>query len=319
MNHLFYQGLTIERALFDIRRGLPVCLKLDDKDYLLWAEEFYQKPTVTLSYEMKIWGEEKTGMLQKEYIIGQENESFMVYASHLLALVKRAELKPALRITNVTDEKLLGCISYLTPDDLTILMPAEFQIERLIETSLPSKYSENMRLFAYRIIPGFYEYYALVFGNIKTDDIIDVRLHAECLTGDLLGSLKCDCGPQLEKALSVFGKQESGILIYLRQEGRNIGLLNKMRAYHLQNQGLDTVDANLALGFHLDERDYGASALILKDLGVSKVRLFTNNPEKIDGLERYGIIVTDRMSHNTQSQKHNENYLATKKNRIGHL
>ncbi|MEM6603204.1 MAG: GTP cyclohydrolase II, partial [Pseudomonadota bacterium] len=237
----------------------------------------------------------------------------------LITLIKRTEIQPSIVITNVNDLKLAEIVTKLKVDDLSVFPESDFRIERVSETPLPTKYYENTRFYTYRILPGYYEYYALVFGNIPKDKAVDIRIHAECFTGDFLGSLKCDCGPQLQKALKMFGDQESGILIYLRQEGRNIGLLNKMRAYHLQHKGMDTVDANLALGFDIDERDYTATALMLKDLGVTSIAMLTNNPKKIDAMKKHGIKVTKRVAHYTETQKHNENYIQTKQTKIGHL
>ena len=146
-----------------------------------------------------------------------------------------------------------------------------------------------------------------------------IRLHSECLTGDVFGSLKCDCGPQLKEALRILGAAGGGVLLYLRQEGRGIGLANKLRAYALQDRGLDTVDANRRLGFADDERDYGMAAAMLRALGIDKVRLLTNNPNKVAGLEREGIEVIERVAHHMPTNPHNADYIATKKKRSGHL
>ena len=146
-----------------------------------------------------------------------------------------------------------------------------------------------------------------------------VRLHSECLTGDVFGSLKCDCGPQLKEALRIIGEAGGGVLLYLRQEGRGIGLANKLRAYALQDRGLDTVDANRRLGFADDERDYGMAAAMLRALGIDQVRLLTNNPAKVAGLEREGIEVVERVAHHMPTNPHNADYLATKKKTSGHL
>jgi len=146
-----------------------------------------------------------------------------------------------------------------------------------------------------------------------------VRLHSECLTGDVFGSLKCDCGPQLKEALRIIGRSGGGVLLYLRQEGRGIGLANKIRAYALQDRGLDTVDANSRLGFSDDERDYGHAAEMLRALGIDEVRLLTNNPSKVEGLEAAGIRVTERVAHQMPANPHNADYLETKHKRSGHL
>jgi GTP cyclohydrolase II len=146
-----------------------------------------------------------------------------------------------------------------------------------------------------------------------------VRLHSECLTGDVFGSLKCDCGPQLREALRIIGDAGGGVLLYLRQEGRGIGLANKIRAYSLQDRGLDTVDANRRLGFADDEREYAHAAAMLRALGVDRARLLTNNPDKVKGLEGAGIAVTERVAHQMPANPHNADYLATKRKKSGHL
>jgi 3,4-dihydroxy 2-butanone 4-phosphate synthase/GTP cyclohydrolase II len=156
---------------------------------------------------------------------------------------------------------------------------------------------------------------ALVMGSPKDDSI--VRIHSECLTGDVFGSLRCDCGDQIKKAMKMIAEQGSGVIIYLRQEGRGIGLLNKMKAYALQDKGLDTVEANIKLGFEADQRSYGAAVFILKDLGLNKIRLLTNNPDKVKGLNGE-IEVTERIPLKGEVNGHNKKYLATKKDKMGH-
>ena len=156
---------------------------------------------------------------------------------------------------------------------------------------------------------------AIVLGNPKENAL--VRLHSECLTGDSLFSLRCDCGSQLRKSMEMMAKEGNGVIVYLRQEGRGIGLLNKMKAYALQDKGLDTVEANHQLGFRADERDYGIAAEILKDLGLKKIRLLTNNPDKIKGLNG-SIEVAERIPLTVESNKHNEKYLRAKREKMGH-
>jgi len=155
-------------------------------------------------------------------------------------------------------------------------------------------------------------------GEINPEEPILVRVHSECFTGDIFGSRRCDCGEQLHKAMKEIAKK-NGVILYLRQEGRGIGLANKLKAYELQDQGMDTVEANVELGFPPDLRDYGIGAQILADLGVKKIRLMTNNPRKIVGLEGYGIEIVERVSIQVQPRKENEKYLATKKSKLGHL
>jgi GTP cyclohydrolase II len=182
---------------------------------------------------------------------------------------------------------------------------------------LPTRFG-HFRIVAFRNDRDGKEHVALVHGDVAGAEALPTRLHSECLTGDALGSLRCDCRDQLERALRELGSRERGVLIYLRQEGRGIGLLNKVRAYALQDEGLDTVDANLALGFRSDERDYGVAAEMLRCLGVCSVQLMTNNPDKVEQLERHGIRVTARLPLLTPPNEHNRSYLETKAARSGH-
>lgn len=160
---------------------------------------------------------------------------------------------------------------------------------------------------------------ALVKGEVKGEEPILVRVHSECLTGDVFGSLRCDCGEQLSKAMEAIEREGRGIILYMRQEGRGIGLVNKVKAYKLQDKGMDTVEANLALGFPEDLRDYGISAQILKDLGVKNIKLMTNNPKKISGIEEYGVKAVERVPIEMNQNEKNIYYLKTKKEKMGHL
>ena len=163
------------------------------------------------------------------------------------------------------------------------------------------------------------EHVAIIKGEVFEAEDVQVRLHSECLTGDVMGSLRCDCRDQLESALKTIGQLDKGIVLYLRQEGRGIGLINKIRAYNLQDQGLDTVEANLALGFRDDERDYAVAAHMLHSLKVQSIRLMTNNPKKIAQLEQYGVKVNERVPHILPSNEHNRFYLETKAAKSGHM
>lgn len=192
-------------------------------------------------------------------------------------------------------------------------------VSKEAEANLPTKYGE-FKVYAFKEKNSDKCHLALVKGDIKKEnEPILVRIHSECLTGDSLGSIKCDCGEQYDKSMKMIAEEGCGILLYMRQEGRGIGILNKLKAYELQDTGLDTVDANLALGFEEDLRDYRASADMLKSFGVNKIRLITNNPAKIDGIIKYGIEVTERVPIEMKSNKYDAFYLRTKKERMNHI
>ncbi len=191
-------------------------------------------------------------------------------------------------------------------------------LTRVAEARLPLAGAENTRVIAFRPGDGGLEHLALVIGEPRPEDSVLVRLHSECLTGDLLGSLRCDCGDQLRGAIVAIHEAGCGVLLYLSQEGRGIGLVNKLRAYQLQDRGADTAEANEQLGFDADERIYLPAASMLRQLGFSQVRLLTNNPDKVAALARCGITVEERVPHAFPSNAHNDFYLATKARRFGH-
>ncbi len=191
-------------------------------------------------------------------------------------------------------------------------------IEKVAETRLPTRYGE-FKAIGYRSYFDQGEHIALTIGEWKPDDPVLVRIHSECLTGDVFGSLRCDCGEQVELALKTLSEEGAGVLLYMRQEGRGIGLHNKIKAYSLQDNGLDTIEANKTLGFDADMRHYEAGAQILLDLGVSKLRLLTNNPGKVVGLSGFGLEIQDRIPLEASVNDENRNYLITKKLRMGHL
>jgi 3,4-dihydroxy 2-butanone 4-phosphate synthase/GTP cyclohydrolase II len=190
-------------------------------------------------------------------------------------------------------------------------------VERVVDTKLPTAFGD-FTVVGYRALMDGKHHVALVKGDISGPEDVLVRVHSECLTGDVFHSLRCDCGEQLESALAMIEEEGRGVLLYLAQEGRGVGLLNKLRAYKLQEQGLDTVEANLKLGLPADLRDYGIGAQILVDLGLTNIRLLTNNPKKISGLAGYGLTVTDQLPIEHTPNPHNEAYLVAKRDKMGH-
>lgn len=197
-------------------------------------------------------------------------------------------------------------------------MMREKLVQRVVSTRLPTKYGE-FTLHLYRSETDSKEHIALVKGEIQPDRPALVRVHSECLTGDIFGSLRCDCSEQLISAIRMVEKAGCGVVLYMRQEGRGIGLVNKLKAYKLQDDGLDTVEANEKLGFRPDLRDYGIGAQILRDLGVTKMRLLTNNPKKVVGLHGYGLDIVERVALESDPNHINEKYLRTKRDKLGHL
>jgi GTP cyclohydrolase II len=232
-------------------------------------------------------------------------------AGAALRLARLAGLLPALFIAGTAD----GAVAVTGSDVMAASQAAGLRIAS--RARLPTRHAEQAEIVAFRSEEDAAEHVALLIGAPNGQPPL-VRLHSECLTGDVLGSLKCDCGPQLDDALAAIAASGWGILLYLRQEGRAIGLVNKLRAYALQDQGFDTVDANLRLGFGDDERHFGVAARMLRLLGQDRVRLLTNNPRKVAGLEAEGIAVGERVSLKAGLNAHNADYLDTKRLRSGH-
>ncbi len=202
-------------------------------------------------------------------------------------------------------------------DLISYRLKHESLIERNLDVKMPTQYGD-FKLISYTQKSTGEDHLALVKGEWKEGEAVMVRVHSSCLTGDVFGSCRCDCGPQLHKALEMIEKEGKGVLLYMNQEGRGIGLLNKLKAYKLQEQGRDTVEANVELGFPMDSRDYGVGAQILRDLNITKLRLMTNNPTKRAGLMGYGLEIVENVAIEIHSNKHNKFYLETKKNKMGH-
>ncbi len=237
-----------------------------------------------------------------------------------IALAKSARLLPAALVLETADPAGFAATHNLTmvPEE-SVVDTALSPMHEIVQARLPLEVSEAGRLHIYRPEDGGEEHYAVEIGTPDRTKPVLARLHSACFTGDLLGSLKCDCGPQLRGALAQMGEEGAGVLLYLNQEGRGIGLANKMRAYSLQDQGFDTVEANHRLGFEDDERDFRIGADILRRLGFSQVRLLTNNPAKVERMNACGLTVVERVPLKVGENRHNHAYLATKAAKSGHL
>ena len=202
-------------------------------------------------------------------------------------------------------------------DLIAYRLTQESLVEKGVEVDMPTEYG-HFRLIPFRQKSNGLEHIAIIKGEIQPDEAVLVRVHSSCLTGDIFGSKRCDCGDQLHKALQMIEKEGKGAVVYLNQEGRGIGLMEKIKAYKLQEDGMDTVDANIHLGHQADERDYGIGAEILRSIGVTQMRLITNNPIKRVGLESYGLSVVENVGIEITPNQYNERYLKTKKDRMGH-
>jgi 3,4-dihydroxy 2-butanone 4-phosphate synthase/GTP cyclohydrolase II len=259
----------------------------------------------------------------------------LVRAGHTEAIVdlaKMAQLYPAGVICEILNEDgtmarlpqltVLAekyCIKIISVTDLIAYRSRhEKLVHRIAEASLPTKYGE-FKAIAYKSDVDTKEHIALVMGDVVNTKPVLVRVHSECLTGDVFGSLRCDCGEQIGMAMQAIAKEGRGVILYMRQEGRGIGFHNKIRAYALQDKGLDTVEANISLGFAPDLRDYGIGAQILTDLGIREISLLTNNPKKVISLEGHGLKVIQTVPIVVAPNPHNRRYLETKKNKLGHI
>jgi 3,4-dihydroxy 2-butanone 4-phosphate synthase/GTP cyclohydrolase II len=215
--------------------------------------------------------------------------------------------------------KKFGLRIITVKDLIAYRVKKESLVRRVAVTKLPTSYGSDFTAILYANDIDRLNHIALVKGEIQPDDEVLVRVHSECLTGDVFGSLRCDCGEQLHNAMKIIDTEGKGVILYMRQEGRGIGIEGKLKAYELQDKGKDTVEANLALGFKADLRDYGVGAQILRDIGVRKIRLLTNNPKKIVGLEGYGLKVVNRVPIETHPHSTNIHYLKVKKSKLGHM
>jgi GTP cyclohydrolase II len=242
-------------------------------------------------------------------------------AAAAVALAKVARLLPAVLVAIPPAGALLltGVLVVDGGDVANYQQNAARTLRVVSQARVPLKDAETARIVAFRPADGGIEHLAIIIGDPDPDQPVLARLHSECFTGDLLGSLRCDCGDQLRGAIAELGQAGSGVLLYLSQEGRGIGLVNKLRAYQLQDSGFDTLDANLQLGFDDDERIYQPAAQMLRLLGITRVRLMTNNPRKVEALAAHDIEVAERVAHVFPANDHNQNYLHTKATRSGHL
>lgn len=242
-------------------------------------------------------------------------------AAAAVALAKLARLLPAALLAVPADAgRAAGSwLRVAAADVLAAVAAGTVRLERVSEARVPLADAADTRVIAFRPADGGAEHLAIVIGEPDPAEPVLARIHSSCVTGDLLGSLRCDCGDQLRGAIAEIARAGSGVVLYLNQEGRGIGIANKLRAYRLQDRGFDTVDANHQLGFESDERDYAVAAALLRELGIGRVRLMTNNPAKLDALAQHGIAVVERVRHAFPANAHNRDYLAAKVARSGHL
>ncbi len=223
-----------------------------------------------------------------------------------------ARLPELIEVANKFDFKIISI-----KDLIEYRIKRDSLIEEIVRVDMPTQ-NGNFKLVAFKEKNSTNEHLALIKGEWEKDDAVLVRVHSSCFTGDILGSLRCDCGEQLHKAMQMVEKEGTGVILYMNQEGRGIGLLNKLKAYRLQEGGMDTVEANLHMGFQMDQRDYGVGAQILRDLGITKLRLISNNPKKRVGLIGYGLEIVENIPIIAPSNPHNEKYLQTKRDKLGH-
>ncbi len=358
--------LKVDRAISEIRRGMPVLIESDECSRLSIASETLKVETLDFltdecpkntapyltithnrSVNVGISSQEKravsikiTQNLNKEHIfefIGLKKQSetktisidTKVFTNDIsidasIELCKISKLLPS-SISTVIDKKRAEfwkinnkIMSITTKEIFDYNLNQALSLNIVSEAFVPLKSCENTKILVFRPVNGGLEHLAILI-NFENKEPVLTRIHSECYTGDLIGSLKCDCGDQLRGAISTIANSGGGLLIYLAQEGRGIGLVNKLRAYEMQGGGKDTVDANESLGFKDDERDYLPAIQILKKLNIKKVRLLTNNPNKVKSLNDHGIHVDERLTHSFPTNQHNWSYLDTKSKKLGHL
>ena len=286
-----------------------------------WSNEEILEMAITkkFDFQSKVDGLIQESNLLIDYCLELLKKSKLL-PTGIMTLISRVDFD---KIKPWAEQNKLICID--TNDIQSYGFDNISSLEIIAKAHLPIKQTDECDFLAFRPKIGTNEYFCLLIGKArnltknKLGFVPTLRIHSQCITGDILNSLKCDCGDQLKSALSLMAKNKEGILIYLMQEGRNIGLTNKLRAYQLQEEGLDTVDANLTLGFEEDERTYEVACEILKALNVQSVKLITNNPHKVDELEKFGLKIDKRIPLSIKQNKYNENYLNTKKSKAGHI
>ena len=343
----------LDRARNDLRIGLPICIIDDDQSWLIFSIETISKERFSLlneSAEFSITKRRAKTLKTTAYDknIGRfkldvnkdwrwvkaiadpaDDLNYPMKGPFVpirvgspnvhqigIKLCKQARLLPAVLAQKI--EKVDKKLTSITAENMAAASQNK-NIIKIVSANLPLKVSKSSKLHVFRHENGTEENYAIEIGSPDRSLPVLCRIHSACFTGDLLGSLKCDCGAQLNRALEQMGEEQSGVLLYLNQEGRGIGLTNKMRAYALQNQGFDTVEANHRLGFEDDERNFKIGAEILRLMGFESVRLMTNNPEKVSSMEAAGITVSERVPLQVGSNPLNEKYLKTKAKKSGHI
>lgn len=344
--------LSVERAINDIKMGIPVVIKHKNQHILALSPEtlspeLLSKISNTDSQEVAlIITNNRLDFIDKTHqensnaaiLINQDNiknipqlcglqpmetnkkiplDSASDIQNKALELVRIAELIPSVITANFDDSYKDDNLTFVSGEDISCYKQIiSLELKEACRTNLVLKNSINSKIIAYRPNIGGKEHYAIIIGKLDKSPL--VRIHSSCYTGDLLDSLACDCHDQLHTAIELMHQNKGGIVLYMLQEGRGIGLINKLRTYALKEQGFDTVDANQALGFDDDERLFEAAAKILKNLKINEVQLLTNNPKKAKGLEEYGIKVSNCVPHIMETNKHNEDYIKTKSTRMGH-